>query len=63
MQNAKKCASGKTECKEIWTLYLRKRENWSEEKEGMGEREKREDWEREQREDRDREKRDKRELS
>ena len=46
-----------------WILYLRRTKNWSEEKEGMVEREKREDWEREQSEDRDREKRDKRELS
>ena len=46
-QNAKKCAIGETECNETWSLYLRKTENWSEEKEGMGEREKREDWERE----------------
>ena len=41
-----------------WSLYLRRTKNWSEEKEGMVEREKREDWEREQREDR--EKREKR---
>ena len=47
----KKCAIGETECNETWSLYLRKTKNWSEEKEGMGEREKRED--------RDREKRDK----
>ena len=39
-QNAKKCAIGETE---ILSLYLRKTENLSEEKEGMGEREKRED--------------------
>ena len=38
-QNAKKCAIGN----EILSLYLRKTENLSEEKEGMGEREKRED--------------------
>ena len=55
-----KCAIGGTECNEILSLYLRNTENLSEEKEeGMGEREKREDWEREQTE----EKRDKRELS
>ena len=36
----KKCAIGETECN---SLYLRKTENLSEEKEGMGEREKRED--------------------
>ena len=46
-----------------WSLYLKRKKNWSEEKEGMVEREKREDWEREQREDREREKRDKTELS
>ena len=40
-QNAKKCAIGETECNEILSLYLRKTENLSEEKEGMGEREKR----------------------
>ena len=56
---AKKCAIGETECNEILSLFLRKTENLSEEKEGMGEREKREDSEREQKE----EKRDKRELS
>ena len=39
-QNAKKCAIGETECTEILSLYLRKTENLSEEKEGMGEREK-----------------------
>ena len=55
----KKCAIGETECNEILSLYLRKTENLSEEKEGMGEREKREDLEREQRE----EKRDKRDLN
>ena len=44
-------------------LDLRRTKNLSEVKEGMMEREKREDWEREQREDRDREKRYKRELS
>ena len=42
-QNAKKCAIGETEGNEILSLYLRKTENLSEEKEGMGEREKRED--------------------
>ena len=42
-QNVKKCAIGETECNEILSLYLRKTENLSEEKEGMGEREKRED--------------------
>ena len=42
-QNAKKCAIGETECNEILSLYLRTTENLSEEKEGMGEREKRED--------------------
>ena len=41
--DAKKCAIGETECNEILSLYLRKTENLSEEKEGMGEREKRED--------------------
>ena len=40
-QNAKKCAIGETECNEILSLW--KTENLSEEKEGMGEREKRED--------------------
>ena len=35
-QNAKKCAIGETECNEILSLYLRKTENLSEEKEGMG---------------------------
>ena len=59
----KKCAIGETECNETWSLYLRKTNNLSEEIEGIGEREKKEDWEREQREDRDRENRDKRELS
>ena len=39
----KKCAIGETECNEILSLYLRKTENLSEEKEGMGEREKRKD--------------------
>ena len=39
----KTCAIGETECNEILSLYLRKTENLSEEKEGMGEREKRED--------------------
>ena len=39
-QNEKKCAIGETECNEILSLYLRKAENLSEEKE---EREKRED--------------------
>ena len=39
----KKCAIGETECDEILSLYLRKTENLSEEKEGMGERKKRED--------------------
>ena len=39
----KKCAIGETECNEILSLYLRKTENLSEEKEGMGERKKRED--------------------
>ena len=38
-QNAKKCAIGETECNEILSLYLRKTENLSEEKEGMAERE------------------------
>ena len=52
----KKCAIGETECNEILSLYLRKTEKWSEENEGMGEREKREAWEREQTEE-------KRELS
>ena len=33
----KKCAIGETECNEILSLYLRKTENLSEEKEGMGE--------------------------
>ena len=33
----------KTECNEILSLYLRKTENSSEEKEGMEEKEKRED--------------------
>ena len=42
-QNAKKCAIGGTECNEILSLYLRKTKNFSEEKEEMGEREKRED--------------------
>ena len=42
-QNAKKCAIGETDCHEIIILYLRKTENLSEEKEGLGEREKRED--------------------
>ena len=42
-QNAKKCAIRETECNEILSHYLRKTENLSEEKEGMGEREKRED--------------------
>ena len=42
-QNEKKCAIGETECNDILSLYLRKTENLSEEKEGMGEREKRED--------------------
>ena len=37
----KKCAIGETECNEILSLYLKKTENLSEEKEGMGEREKR----------------------
>ena len=32
----KKCAIGETECNEILSLYLRKTENLSEEKEGMG---------------------------
>ena len=32
----KKCAIGETECNEILSLYLRKAENLSEEKEGMG---------------------------
>ena len=31
-----KCAIGETECNEILSLYLRKTENLSEEKEGMG---------------------------
>ena len=38
-QNAKICAIGETECNEIWSLYLRRTKNWSEEKEGMVERE------------------------
>ena len=42
-QNVKECAIGETECNEILSLYLRKTENLSEEKEGMGERKKRED--------------------
>ena len=41
-QNAKKCAIFETECNTILSLYLRKTENLSEEKKGMGEREKRE---------------------
>ena len=41
-QNAKICAIGETECNETLSLYLRKTKNWSEEKEGMVEREKRE---------------------
>ena len=36
-QNAIKCAIGETESNEILSLYLRKTENSSEEKEGMGE--------------------------
>ena len=36
----KNCAIDETECNEILSLYLRKTENLSEEKEGMGEREK-----------------------
>ena len=39
-QNAKKCAIGETECNEVLSLYLSKTEN---EKEEMGEGEKRED--------------------
>ena len=35
-QNAKKCANGEAECNEILSFYLRKTENLSEEKEGMG---------------------------
>ena len=42
-QNAKKCAIGETEYNEILSLYYRKTENLSKEKEGMGEREKRKD--------------------
>ena len=42
MECKKKCAIGETECNEILSLYLRKTD-LSEEKEGMGEREKRED--------------------
>ena len=42
-QNAKKCAIGETECNEILSIYLRKTVNLLEEKEGMGEREMRED--------------------
>ena len=42
-QNAKKCAIGETECNEILRVYYRKTENLSEEKEGTGEKEKRED--------------------
>ena len=41
-QNAKQSAIGETECNEIISLYLRKTENLSEEKEGIREREKRE---------------------
>ena len=39
----KKCAISETECNEILCLYLRKTEKLSEEKEGIGEREKRKD--------------------
>ena len=39
----KKCAIGETECNEILGLYLRKTDILSEEKEGIVEREKRED--------------------
>ena len=62
-QMQKICAIDETECNATWSLYLRRTKNLSEEKKGMVEREKGEDWEREQREDRDREKRDKWELS
>ena len=48
------------ECKKIVLSCLRRTNNESEQKEGIGERE---DCEGEQREDRDREKRDERELS
>ena len=57
-QYAKICAIG--EHNVIIEVFILQR---IEEKEGMVEREKREDRERKQREDRDREKRDKRELS
>ena len=40
-QNAKKGAIGETECNEILSLYIRKTENLSKEKEGMGEGEER----------------------
>ena len=40
-QNAKNCAIGETECNESCSLYYRKTENLSGEKEGMGEREER----------------------
>ena len=42
-QNAKNVPLVKQNVDEILSLYLRKTENLSEEKEGMGEREKRED--------------------
>ena len=51
-QYAKICAIGEQNVKN-WSIYLRRTKNWSEEKEGIVEREKREDWEREQREDRE----------
>ena len=40
---AKICAIGETECNETCSLYVRRTKNGSEEKEGMAEREKRED--------------------
>ena len=42
-QYANKFAIGETECNETCSLYLMKKKNYSEEKEGMGVREKRED--------------------
>ena len=39
----KNCAIGETECNDILSLYHKKTENLSEEKEGIGEREKGED--------------------
>ena len=38
-QNEKICAIGETECNEIWSVYLRRTKDLSEEKEGMVERE------------------------